>query len=45
MVNKGDDIIYNNELMKIAMATSMGSFEVKNNLGYGDKWKVEFKKV
>ncbi|HCY05796.1 MAG: SAM-dependent chlorinase/fluorinase [Erysipelotrichaceae bacterium] len=44
MVEKGEDIIYNNELMKIAMATSMDSFEKKNNLGFGSNWKVEFKK-
>ncbi|NLC96213.1 MAG: SAM-dependent chlorinase/fluorinase [Erysipelotrichaceae bacterium] len=42
MVNKGEDIIYNNELMKIAMATSMGSFVNKNSLGFGHNWKVEF---
>ena len=45
MVNKGVDIIYNNELMKISMAISMGSFIEKYKIGYGDKWKVSFAKI
>lgn len=41
---KGDPIIYNNELMKVAMAVSQGSFSGKYQLGYGPEWTVEFVK-
>ena len=39
---KGDPMIYNNELMKVAMAVSQGSFCKKYNLSYGPEWEVEF---
>ncbi len=39
---KGAPMIYNNELMKVAMAVSQGSFCEKFNLGYGPEWTVEF---
>lgn len=39
---KGDPMIYNNELMKVAMAVSQGSFCDKYNLSYGPEWEVEF---
>ncbi|MDR0487646.1 MAG: SAM-dependent chlorinase/fluorinase [Treponema sp.] len=42
---KGDDIIYNNELMRIAMAVSQGNFCEKYGLGYGSGWTVRFEKV
>lgn len=41
---EGEPMIYNNELMKIAMAVSRGSFEQKYGLGYGSDWTVEFTK-
>lgn len=41
---KGEPMIYNNELMKIAMAVSQGNFCKKFNLSYGPQWKVEFTK-
>lgn len=41
---KGDPMIYNNELMKVAMAVSQGSFCEKYNLNYGPEWTVEFTK-
>ena len=41
---KGDPMIYNNELMKVAMAVSQGSFSDKYSLSYGPDWKVEFTK-
>ena len=39
---KGDPMIYNNELMKVAMAVSQGSLCEKFNLSYGPDWTVEF---
>lgn len=39
---KGDPMIYNNELMKVAMAVSQGSFCEKFGLSYGPEWEVEF---
>ena len=41
---KGDPMIYNNELMKVAMAVSQGSFAERYRLGYGAEWVVEFTK-
>lgn len=41
---KGDPMIYNNELMKIAMAVSQGSFCDAYNLSYGPEWTIEFTK-
>ena len=38
---KGDPVIYNNELMKIGFAVSQGSFSRKYNVGHGPDWKVE----
>jgi S-adenosylmethionine hydrolase len=40
--SKGDVIIYNNELMRIAVAVNQGSFSKRYNLGYGPEWEVEF---
>lgn len=39
---KGDVIIYNNELMNIAMAVNQGSFCDIYSLSYGPEWEVEF---
>ncbi|KAB1440439.1 SAM hydrolase/SAM-dependent halogenase family protein [Candidatus Galacturonibacter soehngenii] len=41
---KGDVMIYNNELMKVAMAVSLGNFCKKYGLDFGPDWKVEFTK-
>lgn len=41
---KGDVLIYNNELNKVAMAVSVGNLVEQYHLGYGSDWKVEFKK-
>ena len=41
---KGDPMIYNNELMKVAMAVSQGSMCKKYDLWYGPEWTVVFTK-
>lgn len=41
---KGDVMIYNNELMKVAMAMNQGSFFGTYDLFYGPEWTVEFRK-
>lgn len=41
---KGDPMIYNNEMMKVAMAVSQGSFCEKYGLNYGPEWVVTFTK-
>lgn len=41
---KGKPMIYNNELMKISLAVSQGSFIENFNIGYGSDWTVEFNK-
>lgn len=41
---KGDPMIYNNELMHVAMAVSQGNFAEQYRLGYGPEWTVEFTK-
>ncbi|MGB4985706.1 MAG: SAM-dependent chlorinase/fluorinase [Erysipelotrichaceae bacterium] len=43
-VDKGEPIIYNNELMKIAVALSMDSFCEKTNISFGPEYKVVFEK-
>ncbi len=42
--SKGEPMIYNNELMKISLAVSQGSFSDKYGIGYGSDWNVEFSK-
>lgn len=41
---KGQPIIYNNELLKIAMAVSQGSFAEIYSISFGPEWTVEFSK-
>lgn len=41
---KGDPMIYNNELMKVAMAVSQGSMCKKYDLNFGPEWTVVFTK-
>ncbi len=43
-VKKGKPIIYNNELMNIGFAVSMGSFSKIYGTGYGPEWVVEVSK-
>ena len=40
----GEPIIYNNELTKLALAVSCGSFEQKYGLSFGADWHVSFTK-
>ena len=44
MANKGDVMIYNNELLKISMAITMGSLCKEKNLDFGPSWKVVFRR-
>lgn len=41
---KGDVIIYNNELMKVAMAISQGNLSKEYGLSFGSDWIVEFER-
>lgn len=41
---KGEVMIYNNELMKVAMAVTQGSLCEKYHLGFGSEWTVTFEK-
>ncbi len=41
---KGEVVIYNNELMKVAVAISQGSLCERYNLDFGPEWEVEFGK-
>ncbi|MGN1277794.1 MAG: S-adenosyl-l-methionine hydroxide adenosyltransferase family protein [Floccifex sp.] len=42
MAKPGQPIIYNNELMKVALAVSVGNFCQKYNCSFGLDWKVVF---
>lgn len=44
MAKQGDVMIYNNELMNIAMCVSCGNLCKEKNLNFGPEWKVEFKR-
>ncbi|MFV0380094.1 MAG: S-adenosyl-l-methionine hydroxide adenosyltransferase family protein [Anaerorhabdus sp.] len=44
MAQIGDPIIYNNELMKAALAVSQGSFIKKYNCDFGKDWTITFYK-
>lgn len=41
---KGDVMIYNNELMRLAVAVNQGSFSEEYSLGYGPDWQVKIAK-
>lgn len=43
-VEKGEPVIYNNELMKVAMTVSQGNFCKEYHLGHGAEWIVRFSK-
>jgi S-adenosylmethionine hydrolase len=42
---KGEDIIYNNELMFASMAISQGNFCDKYGVRHGSEWAVRFEKI
>lgn len=42
-VQKGEPIIYNNELMRIGLSINQGSFCERYQLQFGPEWEVEFK--
>ncbi|MEI7885345.1 MAG: SAM-dependent chlorinase/fluorinase [Clostridia bacterium] len=44
-VQKGEVMIYNNELLKISMAMNQGSLAESYHIGWGSDWEVEFEKV
>jgi len=41
---KGDVILYNNELMRIAVAINQGSFSEDYDLGFGPEWQIRISK-
>jgi S-adenosylmethionine hydrolase len=41
---KGDVMIYNNELMRISIAVNQGSFIEDYDIGYGPDWTVTISK-
>lgn len=41
---KGEPIIYNNELMRVSVAVNQGKFSETYGLGYGPDWQVEITK-
>jgi S-adenosylmethionine hydrolase len=43
-VKKGEAVIYTNELMKVAIATSMGNFMDTYQVDFGQDWKVKLEK-
>jgi S-adenosylmethionine hydrolase len=43
-VNKGEDLVYMNEMGNLAIATNLENFTLKRGIGYGNDWKVVFKK-
>jgi hypothetical protein len=43
-VQKGEPIIYNNELMRVSLAVNQGSFSESYQLNFGPDWEVEFAK-
>lgn len=43
-VAKGEPIVYNNELMMLALAVSQGSFCDTYAIGYGPEWVVELRR-
>lgn len=44
-VKKGEVLIYNNELMRIALAVNQGDLLEQYHLGYGPEWTVEFSRI
>lgn len=44
-VERGEDLIYNNEIGNIAIATNLGNFAEKYNLKAGIDWTMSLKKI
>lgn len=44
-VEKGQPLIYNNELMKIGLAVNMGSFAKEYGVDFGPDWTILFTKI
>lgn len=44
-VSRGEDLIYNNEIGNIAIATNLGNFAEKYNLKAGIDWTLSLKKI
>ena len=44
-VPKGEELVYNNEIGNLAIATNLGSFIEKFGIQTGSDWKVSFEKV
>lgn len=42
---KGEPMLYNNELMKVAMAVTQGSLAQEYGISFGSDWIVEFRKA
>ncbi len=42
---KGEIIIYNNELMHIGLAINQGNFSQHFHIDFGSEWEVEFEKI
>ena len=45
MVKKGDVIIYNNEMRRVALAITQGDFMNTFGIGFGNDWEISFEKV
>ncbi len=43
-VEKGEAVLYTNELMRASMALCMGNFSEKYRLGFGGEWKIYIEK-
>lgn len=43
-VKKGDAVIYTNELMKVAIAVSMGNFQETYHVDFGQDWIIKLEK-
>ena len=41
----GDPMLYNNELMKIAMAVTQGSLAHQYGIGFGNDWIIDLSKA
>jgi S-adenosylmethionine hydrolase len=44
-VEKGEDLVYNNELLYVSLSTNQGNFAEKNGIQSGPGWKIRFRKV
>lgn len=42
---KGEPMLYNNELMRVGVAVNQGSFVEQYGIGYGPEWEVEITKL